>query len=66
VDHVAPSREVCAEHYSGELSERHASAIHAAERELWIAAEREHRSATMDHVFEQRRVSPTEAGYQRH
>jgi putative hydrolase of the HAD superfamily len=60
VDHIALWREICAEHYSGELSERHASAIHAAERELWIAAEREHRSATMDHVFERAGVSPTE------
>ena len=61
VDHIALWREICAEHYSGELSERHASAIHAAERELWIAAERDHRSATLGHVFEQAGVVPTAA-----
>jgi putative hydrolase of the HAD superfamily len=61
VDHIALWRQVCAEHYSRELSERNASAIQAAERELWVAAEREHRSATMDHVFERAGVSPTEA-----
>jgi putative hydrolase of the HAD superfamily len=59
VDHVALWRDVCAQHFTGELSERHASAIRAAERELWIAAEREHRSATMDHVFERAGVTPT-------
>ena len=61
VDHVALWREVCARHYTQEISERTASAIQAAERELWIAAEREHRSATMDHVFERAGVTPTAA-----
>jgi putative hydrolase of the HAD superfamily len=61
VDHVALWREVCARHYNREISERTASAIRAAERELWIAAEREHRSATMDHVFERAGVTPTAA-----
>ena len=62
VDHVALWREVCAQHYNTqEISERTASAIRAAERELWIAAEREHRSATMDHVFERAGVTPTAA-----
>jgi putative hydrolase of the HAD superfamily len=59
VDHVALWREVCDRHYATELSERTASAIRAAERELWIAAERKHRSATMDHVFERAGVTPT-------
>jgi putative hydrolase of the HAD superfamily len=61
VDHVALWRDVCDRHFTGEVSERAASAIRAAERELWIAAEREHRSATIDHVFERAGVSPTEA-----
>jgi len=60
VDHVALWREVCALHFAGEHAERNAAAIHAAERELWLAAERESRSATMDHVFERAGVVPTE------
>jgi len=62
VDHAELWRDVCALHYDTDLSERTASAIRAAERELWIAAEREHRSATMEHVFERAGVSPT-AGF---
>ena len=61
VDHVALWREVCALHFTGEHAERNAAAIHAAERELWLAAERESRSATMDHVFERAGVVPTQA-----
>jgi putative hydrolase of the HAD superfamily len=61
VDHVALWRDVCAEHFESEIFERTASAIRAAERELWIAAEREHRSATIDHVFERAGVAPTAA-----
>ena len=60
VDHVALWREVCALHFAGEHAERYAAAIHAAERELWLAAERESCSATMDHVFERAGVVPTE------
>jgi putative hydrolase of the HAD superfamily len=62
VDHAALWRDVCDLHYDTDLSERTASAIRAAERELWIAAEREHRSATMEHVFERAGVSPS-AGF---
>jgi putative hydrolase of the HAD superfamily len=61
VDHVALWRDVCALHFTGEHAERNAAAIHAAERELWLAAERESRSATMDHVFERAGVVPTDA-----
>jgi putative hydrolase of the HAD superfamily len=61
VDHVALWREICALHFAGEHAERNAAAIHAAERELWLAAERESRSATMSHVFERAGVVPTEA-----
>ncbi|HTS95151.1 MAG TPA: HAD family hydrolase [Streptosporangiaceae bacterium] len=61
VDHVALWRDVCARHFTAEICERNASAIRAAERELWIAAEREHRSATIEHVFERAGVTPTEA-----
>ncbi len=61
VDHVALWREVCALHFAGEHAERHAAAIHAAERELWLAAERDSRSATMSQVFELAGVTVTEA-----
>jgi putative hydrolase of the HAD superfamily len=61
VDHVALWREVCALHFAGEHAERHAAAIHAAERELWLTAERDGRSATIAHVFERAGVVPTEA-----
>jgi putative hydrolase of the HAD superfamily len=61
VDHVALWRRVCALHFAGDQAERLADAIHAAERELWLAAEHESRSATMDHVFERAGVVPTDA-----
>jgi putative hydrolase of the HAD superfamily len=61
VDHETLWREVCALHFAEELAERNAVAIRAAEWELWRVAERDHRSATMDHVFERAGVAPTAA-----
>jgi putative hydrolase of the HAD superfamily len=61
VDHAMVWRTVCALHFDTELAERHAAAIRSAERELWLAAEREHRSATLDLVFERAGVNATEA-----
>ena len=61
VDHDALWREVCALHFAEELAERSAAAIRAAEWELWRVAERDHRSATMDHVFERAGLAPTAA-----
>ena len=61
VDHATLWRDVCALHFPGELVERNAAAIRAAERELWLAAERDHRSATIGHVFERAGVVPTAA-----
>jgi putative hydrolase of the HAD superfamily len=61
VDHAALWRDVCALHFAEELAERNAEAIRAAEWELWRAAERDHRSATLDHVFERAGVEPTAA-----
>jgi putative hydrolase of the HAD superfamily len=60
VDHVVLWQEVCSLHFTGEHARRHAAAIHAAERELWLAAERDNRSATIGHVFERAGVVPTE------
>jgi putative hydrolase of the HAD superfamily len=59
VDHATLWRDVCALHFAGELVERNAEAIRAAERELWLAAERDHLSATLGHVFERAGVVPT-------
>lgn len=61
IDHEAMWREVCTRHFAGELARRHAAAIHSAERALWIEAERDHRSATMERVFRQAGVSPGDA-----
>ena len=61
VDHDALWREVCALHFADELADRSAAAIRAAEWELWRVAERDHRSATMDHVFERAGLAPTAA-----
>jgi putative hydrolase of the HAD superfamily len=60
VDHVALWRDVCARHFTGDLAQRHAAAIHAAERALWSEAERNNRSATMDRVFRQAGVTPVD------
>jgi len=61
IDHEALWREVCALHFAEEMAERNADAIRVAEWELWRVAERDHRSATMDHVFERAGVAPTAA-----
>jgi len=61
VDHETLWREVCALHFAEELAERNAAAIRAAEWELWRVAEHDHRSATMDHVFERAGIAPTTA-----
>jgi putative hydrolase of the HAD superfamily len=61
VDHATLWLDVCALHFAGEQVERNAAAIRAAERELWLAAERDHRSATLGHVFERAGVAPSEA-----
>ena len=61
IDHETLWREVCALHFAEEMAERNADAIRVAEWELWRVAERDHRSATMDHVFERAGVAPTAA-----
>jgi putative hydrolase of the HAD superfamily len=60
IDHVALWRGVCALHFAGEHAERRAAALYAAERELWLAAELDSRSATIDHVFERAGVALTD------
>ena len=61
VNHDALWRAVCALHFDEQIAQRNAAAIRDVEWELWRTAEREHRSATIDHVFERAGVVPTEA-----
>ena len=61
VNHDALWRAVCALHFDEQIAQRNAAAIRDVEWELWRTAEREHRSATIDHVFERAGVIPTEA-----
>jgi putative hydrolase of the HAD superfamily len=51
VDHDGLWRAVCALHLEPDEAIAAAAAILAAEQELWLLAEREHRSATMSQVF---------------
>ena len=60
VDHVELWNGVCAPHFPADRAAASAAAIQLAERELWLAAEREHRSATMEQVFELAGVIATE------
>ncbi len=61
VDSEVLWREVCALHFSGEQAAANAAAIHAAERDLWQAADRENRSATIGEVFRRAGVAATDA-----
>jgi putative hydrolase of the HAD superfamily len=61
IDHVAQWQSICAPHYPVAEAAQIATAVNAAERELWVQAEREHRSATMSQVFERAGVIATEA-----
>jgi putative hydrolase of the HAD superfamily len=58
VDHEALWNATCEPHFPAERAAEAAMAILAAERELWLTAEREHRSANMDKVFELAKVAP--------
>jgi putative hydrolase of the HAD superfamily len=46
------------------MAQRHAAALFAAERALWLEAERDHRSATMDRLLLQAGVTPSESFWQ--
>jgi putative hydrolase of the HAD superfamily len=61
VDHEALWHQVCVLHFPAESAAGNAAAFLAAERDLWLAAERDSRSATLDHVFERAGVAVTEA-----
>jgi putative hydrolase of the HAD superfamily len=59
VDHEALWRTVCASHFPAGRAAEAAMAILAAEQEMWLTAERDHRSSTMSQVFERAEVTPT-------
>jgi putative hydrolase of the HAD superfamily len=61
IDHIAQWQSICAPNYPAAEAAQIAAAVNAAERELWVLAEREHRSATMSQVFERAGVIATEA-----
>ena len=61
VDHGALWRDVCARHYADGVAQRHAEAIRSCERTLWLAAERDNRSATLEQVFAEAGVTPSDA-----
>jgi putative hydrolase of the HAD superfamily len=61
VDHEGLWRDVCTLHFAGEQAAANAAAIHAAERDLWQAADREHRSSTIGQVFQRAGVTATDA-----
>ncbi|MGO8884372.1 MAG: HAD family hydrolase [Streptosporangiaceae bacterium] len=60
IDHADLWLGVCGLHYPQGQHAELAGAIVAAERELWLAAEQEHRSATIFQVLERAGVPPSE------
>jgi putative hydrolase of the HAD superfamily len=61
IDHPDLWLRICAGHYSAERAQAVAAAANAAERELWLVAERDHRSATIAQVFARAGIDPTAA-----
>lgn len=57
IDAVQLWQGVCAEHFGTDQAPQIASAICAAEQELWQLASSEHRSSRMDHIFERAGVA---------
>jgi putative hydrolase of the HAD superfamily len=51
---------VCEPHFDADEAARHAAALHDAEQELWQAARREYRSATMTQLFGLAGLMPTQ------
>ncbi len=54
-------RDVCTPHFPAGHAHEIATAIRAAEMDLWLATERSHRSATLEEVFQLAGVTATEA-----
>jgi putative hydrolase of the HAD superfamily len=59
IDHEALWLQVCARHYAAPEAADLAAAAHAAERDLWLLAEQEQRSATLLEVFSRAGVHPS-------
>ena len=60
VDHQALWQEVCARHFPAIRATETAAAILAAEQQMWLSSDREHRSSTIARVFEAAGVTPTD------
>jgi putative hydrolase of the HAD superfamily len=60
IDHLGLWSEVCARHYPAGEHAGVAARILAAERELWLAAEQDHRSATIYQVLDRAGVPATD------
>jgi putative hydrolase of the HAD superfamily len=52
---------ICERHFPADQAQAHAAALHAAELELWQASAAEQRSATMEQLFRQAGVTPTDS-----
>jgi putative hydrolase of the HAD superfamily len=60
VDHEALWRAVCVGHFPAGQAAEAAMAILSAEQEMWLTAEREHRSSTIGQVLARAGVTPTD------
>lgn len=60
VDHKSLWQAVCAGHFPAGQAADAAVAILAAEQDMWLLSEREHRSSTMSQVFERAGITPTD------
>jgi putative hydrolase of the HAD superfamily len=61
IDHDELWRAICAPHYDHDQVADTAAMLRSAENDLWGIAEREQRSATLDEIFAQAGVQPSEA-----
>jgi putative hydrolase of the HAD superfamily len=61
IDHDALWLQICERHYPAAQARANAAAVRAAEAEMWLLAEREHRSATLAQVFARAGLDPTDA-----
>ncbi len=60
VDHEALWQAVCTGHFPAGRDADAAVAILAAEQDMWLLSEREHRSSTISQVFERAGITPTD------
>ena len=60
VDHELLWHAVCSGHFPAGQAAEAAIAILAAEQDMWLLSEREHRSSTISQVFERAGITPTD------